>query len=180
MNIVFDHSTRSVSRLMVMLVSSFLAFTALGAAHATQAVVVALGASQTYGMGVSRTEAYPAQLEALLRAKGRDVKVINAGVSGDATAWMLNRLDSSVPQGTKVVILQPGGNDKRLHMGAERNDNVAEITSRLEARHIKVILMENQVFKGMPRGIDGQHLTPEGYHALAMRFLPQVLSALGR
>jgi acyl-CoA thioesterase-1 len=39
-----------------------------GVAHA--ATVVALGASNTFGKGVSRSQAYPAQLEALLRARG--------------------------------------------------------------------------------------------------------------
>jgi acyl-CoA thioesterase-1 len=39
-----------------------------GVAHA--ATVVALGATNTFGKGVSRSQAYPAQLEALLRARG--------------------------------------------------------------------------------------------------------------
>ena len=51
-----------------------------GAAHA--ATIVALGASNTFGKGVSRGQAYPAQLEALLRARGLSVRVINAGYWG--------------------------------------------------------------------------------------------------
>ena len=62
-------------------------------------IIVALGASQTYGRGVARSEAYPAQLEALLRAKGRAVRVINAGINGNTTGAMLQRL-GSVPNGT--------------------------------------------------------------------------------
>src|ERR1700761_2900648 len=83
----------------------------VGAAQA--ATVVALGASNTFGKGVSRGQAYPAQLEALLRAKGLNVRVINAGINGDTTGGMLARLDRVVPKGTSVVILQPGGNDRR-------------------------------------------------------------------
>jgi acyl-CoA thioesterase I len=82
-----------------------------GVAHA--ATVVALGASNTFGKGVSRSQAYPAQLEALLRARGLSVRVINAGINGDTTGGMLARLDRVVPKGTNVVILQPGGNDQR-------------------------------------------------------------------
>ena len=37
---------------------------------AEAATVVALGASNTYGKGVARNQAYPAQLEAILRARG--------------------------------------------------------------------------------------------------------------
>src|SRR5271169_6480528 len=79
-------------------------------AHA--ATVVALGASNTFGKGVSRNQAYPAQLEALLRARGLGVHVVNAGVNGDTTGGMLARLDHVVPKGTSVVVLQPGGNDR--------------------------------------------------------------------
>ena len=88
-------------------------FSAVGVAHA--ATVVALGASNTYGMGVSRSEAYPAQLQALLRARGLNVQIINAGINGDTTAGILARLDQAVPRGTSVVVFQPGGNDLRQH-----------------------------------------------------------------
>ncbi|MBV9150897.1 MAG: esterase, partial [Alphaproteobacteria bacterium] len=52
---------------------------------AARAQVVALGASNTVGMGVRPQEAYPAQLEAMLRAKGYNGRVVNAGISGDTT-----------------------------------------------------------------------------------------------
>ena len=87
---------------------------------AVQAQVVALGASNTAGKGVAPQEAYPAQLEAMLRAKGYNGHVVNAGLNGDTTAGMLARLDSAVPNGTRVVILQPGGNDFRRRGAARR------------------------------------------------------------
>ena len=40
-----------------------------------------------------------------------NARVANAGINGDTTAGMLRRLDRAVPAGTRVVILQPGGND---------------------------------------------------------------------
>jgi acyl-CoA thioesterase-1 len=80
---------------------------------ADAATGVALGASNTFGKGVSRGQAYPAQLEVLLRARGISVHVVNAGINGNTTGEMLARLDSAVPKGTRVVILQPGGNDRR-------------------------------------------------------------------
>jgi acyl-CoA thioesterase I len=62
---------------------------------AAQAQVVALGASNTAGKGVAPQESYPAQLEAMLRAKGYSGHVVNAGLNGDTTAGMLARLDSA-------------------------------------------------------------------------------------
>src|SRR5262245_5955588 len=80
--------------------------------HAASGTIVALGASNTYGKGVARNQAYPAQLEAILRAKGHTVRVINAGINGNTTGQMLARLNGAVPRGTSAVILQPGGNDR--------------------------------------------------------------------
>ena len=62
--------------------------------------IVAIGASNTTGLGVGSENAYPAVLERLLRQKGIDAHVTNAGVNGDVTAGMRNRLDATVPNGT--------------------------------------------------------------------------------
>jgi acyl-CoA thioesterase I len=153
-----------------------LAAVSIGTAAADAATVVALGASNTYGKGVARNQAYPAQLEAVLRAKGLNAHVVNAGINGDTTAGMLGRLDRVVPNGTSVVILQPGGNDGRKHSV----DRTAEIQSRLSARGIPVIMMANNMLKGLPHQPDGQHLTPEGYHMVAEHLASQVAAAIGR
>ena len=106
----------------------------------------------------------------------------------DTTAGMLARLDSAVPNGTRVVILQPGGNDfvrRRggLSGGSEaRAENVEQIVSRLRSRGVQVIMLENQTLGAVPTQYhqpDGQHLTPEGYRLLASWLLPQVAPALG-
>jgi acyl-CoA thioesterase I len=80
-----------------------------GLVAAAEAQIVALGASNTRGMGVALDASYPAQLEAMPRSKGYRGRVVNAGISGDRTAGMLARLDSAVPPDTRMVMLQPGG-----------------------------------------------------------------------
>ena len=158
----------------IILLGTIAAFAADGTARA--ATVVALGASNTFGKGVSRNQAYPAQLEALLRARGLGVRVINAGVNGDTTGGMLARIDRVVPKGTSVVILQPGGNDRRKLAA----DNTPEIQSRLGAMGIKVVMLPNGMLRGLPHQPDGQHLTPEGYHMLAEQLAGEVAAALGK
>lgn len=162
------------AKLGLLLLAAFEVLFATGAAHA--ATVVALGASNTFGKGVSRSQSYPAQLEALLRKRGLNVRVVNAGVNGDTTGGMLARLDRVVPKGTSVVILQPGGNDRRKLA----TDNTPAIQSRLSAMGIKVVLLPNGMLHGLPHQPDGQHLTPEGYHMLAEALVGQVAAALGR
>jgi len=148
--------------------------------YAADKIIVALGASHTFGKGVERGEDYPAQLENLLTQKGFEVQVINSGVNGQTTGKMLERLEASVPPNTAIVILQPGGNDKRKGVENKRAENIAKIQQRLKAQGISVIMMENPVFRRYPKQADGQHLTPAGYHDLARWILPKVVAALPR
>ena len=143
--------------------------------------IVALGASNTEAWGLSLSQAYPARLQVLLMAKGIDATVSNAGIAGDSTGGMLARLDQAVPVGTKIVILQPGTNDERMGTSAERRANIEKIRSRLAARNIKLLLIENAMLDALPRSelrAEGVHFTPAGYALLAERILPQVLAAL--
>ena len=120
--------------------------TVLGLASPVEAAtlnIVAIGASNTSGFGVGEQNAYPAQLQALLRKKGIDARVTNAGVAGDVTAGMLSRLDGAVPKGTNLVILQPGANDLRFFgTKAARTANIAAMAQRLRARGIRVIVYD--------------------------------------
>jgi len=159
--------------------AAFVALAALGVGAAHAAEVVCLGASNTYGQGVARGEDFPAQLEKILRAKGLSVTVANAGVSGDTTAGMLGRLDGVLNSDTKVLVLQPGGNDARK--GASAGDtqaNVASIKTTAAGRHIKVVMVPGGMFRGLPHQDDEIHLTPDGYRSLAMELAPQVAGAL--
>jgi acyl-CoA thioesterase-1 len=118
----------------------------------------------------------------MLKAKGYDARVRNAGIPGDTTAGMLARLGSAVPNGTQIVILQPGGNDARRGLGAGRAGNIAEIQRRLAARGIKVILLE-RILSLVPSGSrdpDGQHFDARGHAAVAAHLVPQVIAAIGR
>jgi acyl-CoA thioesterase I len=153
-------------------------------APAAAAQIVAVGASNTAGKGVSTQSAYPAQLEAMLRAKGYRGSVVNAGSSGDTTAGMLARLDSSVPAGTRILILQPGGNELRRRGSGSvwRDANIQQIVSRLHTRGIAVVMLENDMLRAVPdqfRQADWQHLTPEGYRLLASWLAPKVAPLLG-
>lgn len=105
--------------------------------------IVAIGASNTTGLGVGSDHAYPAVLQEMLRKKGLNAIVTNAGVNGDVTSGMLRRLDAAVPQGTDLVILQPGGNDLRFFgTRAARAANVNAMEAKLRARHIRFILYD--------------------------------------
>ncbi|SDJ19978.1 MULTISPECIES: GDSL-type esterase/lipase family protein [Bradyrhizobium] len=155
-----------------------LAIAGLGAAYSASAQVVALGASNTEGHGVGSSEAFPAQLERMLQAKGSSTHVSNAGVFGDTTSGMLSRLSSSVPEGTKIVILQFGGNDFRQGISpAARQANIASIQQQLRARGIKTIQADGFVKAALQSGLaqsDHIHLTAAGHQRVASQLMGSI------
>jgi acyl-CoA thioesterase-1 len=149
-------------------------------AHAAPLRIVAIGASNTHGWYVGNEGAYPAQLQALLRARGVDAQVINAGVPFDTTAMMLRRLDRDVPDGTSIAILQPGGNDLRFFgTRQQRAANIAEMARRLRARSIEVIVYDDDIPLRY-YAIDFIHLTREGHAMVAGALLPRVAAIVSR
>lgn len=123
------------------LTAALLLFTFASAASAASVRIVAFGDSLTAGYGIPRSAAFPARLEAALQAKGLDVRVENAGVSGETAPQGLARLDWSVPAGTDAVIVELGANDMlRGQDPAGTRKALAEIVRRLKARGIQVLL----------------------------------------
>lgn len=140
--------------------------------------IVAIGASNTSGLGVGSANAYPAQLQALLRKKGIDARVANAGVPGDVTAGMLNRLDTAVPKGTNIVVLQPGGNDRRFGVSTEqRAANIAAMVKRLRARGIRVIVYDPEKIPSDFYQWDGIHFNATGHAKIAATLAAQIAGA---
>jgi acyl-CoA thioesterase-1 len=102
---------------------------------------VALGDSLVSGLGLPANAAFPAQLQAALKAKGFAVEVADAGVSGDTASNALARLDWSVPDGTGGVIIVLGGNDMLRGVDPEiTRKALDDILRRLGERRIPVLL----------------------------------------
>lgn len=103
--------------------------------------IVVLGDSLSAGFGLAVQDSLPSKLERALKAKGYNVSVGNAGVSGDTAAGGLARLDWSVPDGTDAVILELGANDALR--GADPKQTRAALDAiirKLKERHIAVLL----------------------------------------
>jgi acyl-CoA thioesterase I len=143
------------------------------------AQIVALGASNTAGRGVSPSYAWPSQLQAMLQAQGYNVQVINAGINGDDTGGMLARLNQAVPPGTQLVILDKAAtNDRRR--GVDTQGNIATIQATLRSRGVRTIVIPGMHgWANRQLQPDGIHITEQGHAAVASRLLPQVTAALG-
>ena len=103
--------------------------------------IVAFGDSLTAGLGLPDNASFPAQLETALKAQGKDVSVVNAGVSGDTTSAALQRLDWAVPQDASAVIVELGGNDALQGIPPEGTKaNLAKIIEAVQAKGLPVLL----------------------------------------
>ncbi len=172
-------------------------------ASSQEALIVTLGDSNTAGYGVGPRQAYPAQLEAILHHMGHAVRVINAGVAGDTFPGMLSRLETSVPQGTHLVIIQGGYNDVRVGTRPDMIVSAVQaILLYLKARQIKVVLCGffypdwdavgqalatsfhatfvdgSACYDPSYRGPDGLHMTAAGHQVVAARLSSVVESVL--
>jgi acyl-CoA thioesterase-1 len=103
--------------------------------------IVGFGDSLMAGYQLEAGQSFPEKLEAALKARGHDVVIANAGVSGDTTAGGLSRLDWSVPDETDLVILELGANDMLRGISPELTEkNLVAMIERLQDRDIDVLL----------------------------------------
>ncbi|MER9153618.1 arylesterase [Mesorhizobium sp. M0778] len=114
---------------------------AISSARAEPFTIVCFGDSLMAGYGLGPGQGFTEKLQAALRAKGYDVTVANAGVSGDTTSGGLSRLDWSVPDGTQLVILELGANDMLRGVSpAIAEKNLDAMLAKLKQRKIAVLL----------------------------------------
>lgn len=114
---------------------------AISSARAEPFKIVGFGDSLMAGFGLGPDEGFTQKLEAALRARGHDVSVANAGVSGDTSSGGLSRLDWSVPDGTQLVILELGANDMLRGVSpAITQKNLDAMLAKLKQRKIAVLL----------------------------------------
>lgn len=103
--------------------------------------IVAFGDSLTAGYGLKPGQAFPDVLQMALNARGYNVEVINAGVSGDTTAAGLVRFDWAVGEDVDAVILELGANDAlRGQPPGDTRANLDSILTRLGARKLPVLI----------------------------------------
>lgn len=144
-------------------------FLFLQPAAATPITILALGDSLTAGYGLQPSDAFPVKLEAALRAKGHDVVVINAGVSGDTAADGAARLDWALSDEVKAAIVELGANDALRGLPpAQAEAALDQILTRLGEKKIPTLLAGmrappnlgpdyQKAFDGMYQRLAGKH-----------------------
>lgn len=131
--------------------------------------LLAFGDSLTAGYQLPRDQGFAAKLQAALRAQGRDVTVVDGGVSGDTTTAGLARLDWTLGGGADAVILELGANDMLRGIDPTLTAaNLAKMIETLRARHIKLLLAGMRATPSL--GPDYASAFDAIYPRLAMRY----------
>ena len=138
-------SKRQANMVLAILLCNWLllvAATAGQAAGASQPLrIVVFGDSLVAGFQLKASDAFPAQLERALKARGHAVEVINAGVSGDTTAAGLERLRWSIPEKVDAVILELGANDALRGLDPNRaKANLDKMITAIKGTGAEVLL----------------------------------------
>lgn len=118
------------------------ATTTASAARAEPLTLVAFGDSLTQGYGLPDGQGLVPQLQAWLTAKGADVTVLNAGVSGDTTAGGLSRIAWTLTPDVDAIIVTLGGNDLLRGIDpAETRANLDGILAETQNRTLPTLLV---------------------------------------
>lgn len=132
---------RAALRLLPALAAFALGGGLLEPARAEPLVIAAFGDSLSAGYQLAPEDAFPAQLERALKARGHDVRVLNASVSGDTTTSGLARLDWSLGEEVDAAIVELGANDALRGLPVDvTRENLEAIVGRLKERGITVLL----------------------------------------
>ena len=114
----------------------------IAAAEAKPIRILALGTSLTQGYNLPPGTDYCAVLEAKLMAKGHEVTIVNAGVSGDTSAGGLARLEWVLEDAVDGVIVELGSNDAlRSFSVPQMQSNLDQILVTLKAKRLPVLLV---------------------------------------
>ncbi len=109
--------------------------------------ILALGDSLTEGLGVDEKDNYPSVLQQLLP---ESINVVNAGLSGETSAGLKNRINWVLKQKPKLTILTIGANDAIRGLPLSLTlKNIDETISIIQDSGSDVILSGMQIYDNL-------------------------------
>lgn len=146
--------------------------------------MVFLGNSITAGWGLSDPlQSFPSLLARRFEEEGRNIKVINAGISGETTGGALRRLDLILEYTIDLMVIELGIND--YIQGASREEclqNLRRIVQKTRAAHpeaeIVITDIRLAVFAPDPAAVDFQQLYAELARSEDLELMPSYLDEI--
>lgn len=133
-----------LKRLSMTLLSNLMLFLLFAPSIQAKPVLLSIGDSLTFGLGVAPDKSWPHLVEAKLRADGfKDAEVINAGSSGATTAVGQKTFKFQLKRGKPdLVIYALGANDGLRALDPETTyKNISTTIKAIQKEGIKVLLL---------------------------------------
>ena len=143
-----------------------------------------IGTSLTAGLGLEPDSAYPLQIQRKIDSAGLPFDVTNAGVSGETTSGLLDRLDWLLRGKPDVIVIESGANDglRGLPVAAVRTNlqqALARIHAALPQTRVALVQMEVLPNLGPQYARDFHAVYPELAAANHVTLLPFLLADVG-
>ena len=107
-------------------------------------VILFFGDSLTAGYGLSPEDAFPTLTGEQLIKNGKNVKIVNAGLSGETSAGGLSRIDWVLRQPIDVFVLELGANDGLRGLPVDQTKkNLQAIIDKVKVKNpaVKVVVV---------------------------------------
>lgn len=146
--------------------------------------ILFFGDSITAGLGVDKSQAFPALIQERIDSLGLNYEVINGGLSGETSAGGLRRIDWILQRDIDVMILELGGNDglRGIDLNSTK-DNLQQIIDKVKTRNpdVQIILAGMQVPPNLGQDYTRQfeNIYPELAEENDLPLIPMIMDKVG-
>ncbi|MFP8488993.1 arylesterase [Gracilimonas sp. Q87] len=161
-----------------------IAFTFVQAQSPEQKSILFFGDSITAGLGVDKSQAFPALIQQKVDSAGLNYEVINGGLSGETSAGGLRRIDWVLQRKIDVFVLELGGNDglRGIELSSTK-DNLQQIIDKVKSKYpdVQIILAGMQVPPNLGQEYTRQFesMYPELAEENGLPLIPMILDKIG-
>ncbi|SMO77902.1 arylesterase [Gracilimonas mengyeensis] len=146
--------------------------------------ILFFGDSITAGLGVNKSQAFPALIQKKIDSLGWNYEVINGGLSGETSAGGLRRIDWVLQREIDVMVLELGGNDglRGIELSSTKQ-NLQQIIDKVQAKYpeVQIILAGMQVPPNLGQEYtrEFQTIYPELAEENDLPLIPMIMDKLG-
>ena len=158
--------------------------TSVQAQNSEQKRILFFGDSITAGLGVDKSQAFPALIQQKVDSAGLNYEVINGGLSGETSAGGLRRIDWVLQRKIDIFILELGGNDglRGIELSSTK-DNLQKIIEKVYQKYpdVKIILAGMQVPPNLGQEYtrEFENMYPELADENDLPLIPMILDKIG-
>jgi acyl-CoA thioesterase-1 len=169
---------------LILFFLSLFAFTPSMAQNADTKTILFFGDSITAGLGVDKSQAFPALIQQKIDSLGLNYEAINAGLSGETSAGGLRRIDWVLQRKVDIMVLELGGNDGLRGIDlSDTKKNLQQIIDKVEAKYpgVQIILAGMQVPPNLGQDYtrEFESMYPELAEKNDLPLIPMVMNKVG-